>query len=159
MNKFRKHLLIGVTVLGLGSSAFIVNAQAGVGEQGIRDRESMGGHRWHGGTKSPEHMQEKIAKRQAELHEQLKLSAGQESAWQNFVAAMTPADIGKRPDRAEWEKLSSPERMEKQLALMKEREARMTSRLAATKAFYATLTPEQQKIFDENFMRGGHRHG
>jgi protein CpxP len=64
----------------------------------------------------------------------------------------------KRPDRAEWEKLSAPERMEKQLALMKEREARMADRLAATKAFYAQLTPEQQKIFNENFMTG-RRHG
>ncbi|OGB27507.1 MAG: hypothetical protein A3I66_06375 [Burkholderiales bacterium RIFCSPLOWO2_02_FULL_57_36] len=157
MNKFRKTLLIGVTVLGLGSTAFITHAQTSPGER--PDRAAMGGHhKWHGGAKSPEQMKERIAKRQAELHDKLKLDASQESAWQAFTAATTPNDQWKRPDRAEWEKLSAPERMEKQLGMMKEREARMTSRLAATKTFYATLTPEQQKVFNESFM-SGRRHG
>ena len=157
MNKFRKTLLIGATVLGLGSTAFITHAQPTPGER--PDRAAMGGHhKWHGGAKSPEQMKEKIAKHQAELRGKLQLNASQESAWNLYVTAITPAVPGQRPDRAGWENLSAPERMERQLAMMKEREARMTSRLAATKTFYATLTPEQQKIFDENVM-SGHRHG
>jgi len=159
MNNFRKNLLIGAAVFGLGSGAFIANAQPGPGGQGGPDRASMHGYRWHDGARSPERMKERIAQRQAELHDKLNLNAGQESAWQAFVAATVPNGQWKRPDRAEWDKLPAPERMEKQLALMKEREAHMAERLAATKAFYATLTPEQQKIFDENFMRGGRRHG
>jgi protein CpxP len=158
MNKFCKKLLIGATILGLGSSAFIANAQTNAGDRSGPERTSTGGHKWHGGAKSAEQMKEKMAKRQAELHDKLKLNASQESAWNLFTAAITPTGTGKRPDRAEWKNLSAPERMEKQLAMMKEREARMTSRLAATKTFYATLTPEQQKIFNENFM-SGRRHG
>lgn len=158
MNKFRKNLLIGATVLGLSSVAFISNAQPGPSEQGGPGRGSMHGHHWKDGARSPEQMKERLAKRQAELHDKLKLSAGQEAAWQSFAAAMTPSGQWKRPDRAEWEKLSAPERMEKQLALMKEREAQMATRLAATKTFYAALTAEQKKIFDESFMRG-RRHG
>lgn len=158
MNKFRKHLLIGATVLGLSSAAFISHAQPGPGERGGPDRSSMRGHHWHDGAGASERMKEKMAQRQSELREKLNLSAGQQAAWQNFTATMTPNAQWKRPDRAEWDKLSAPERMERQLALMKEREARMAARVDATKTFYAALTPEQQKIFNENFM-SGRRHG
>ena len=158
MNKFRKSLLIGATVLGLGSSAFIAQAQTAAVEKNGPDRASAGGHKWHGGAKSPERMKEKMAQRQAELRDKLNLSASQQSAWNLYVAAMTPTGNWQRPDRAEWQNLSVPERMEKQLAMMKEREARLSSRLAATKTFYATLSPEQQKIFNENSMHG-HHHG
>lgn len=153
MIKFGKNLLIGVAVLGLGSAAFVTNAQTGAAEQSGHHHRAAGGHKWHGDKKTPEQIKERIAKRQTELHDKLKLNANQESAWKTYVASMAPAASGKRPDRAEWEKLSVPERMEKQLARMNEREARMTSRLAAIKTFYATLTPEQQKIFNENFHK------
>ncbi len=158
MNKFRKNLLIGATVLGLGSAAFVTNAHTGAAEQGGQ-HHAAGGHKWHGSKKTPEQIQERIAKRQAELHDKLKLDANQEPAWKAYIASTTPAaPTGKRPDHAEWAKLSVPERMEKRLARMNEREARMASRLAATKTFYAALTPEQQKIFNEN-SHGGRHHG
>lgn len=158
MKNFRKSLLIGATVLGLSSAAFMSNAQPAPGERGGPDRASMRGHHWHDGARSPERMKQRMAEHQSALHGKLNLTPGQEAAWQEFTAAMTPNDQRKRPDRAEWEKLSAPERMEKQLTLMKEGEARMASRLAATKTFYAILTPEQQKIFNENFL-SGRRHG
>jgi Spy/CpxP family protein refolding chaperone len=44
--------------------------------------------------------------------------------------------------------LSTPERLDKQLDMMRKREAFAEQRIAATKDFYATLSPEQQKIFD-----------
>jgi protein CpxP len=157
MNKFRKNLLIGATILSLGSGAFIANAQTTSTEPSGTNHAANGGHKWHGGAKSPERMKEKIAKRQAELRDKLNLNPSQQSTWNLFVAAITPSGPWQRPDRSAWQNLSAPERMEKQLAMMKEKEARMISRLAATKTFYATLTPEQQKIFNENFMRG-HRH-
>ena len=38
-----------------------------------------------------------------------------------------------------------------------ERDTYMTKRMEATKAFYAALTPEQQKVFDEQAHgKGGH---
>lgn len=158
MNKFRKSLLIGATILSLGSSAFIANAQTASAEQSRGDRAANGHHR-HGGAKSPEQMMERMAVRQAELRDKLNLNASQQSAWNLFTAAITPSGDWRRPNRAEWQNLSAPERLEKQLAMLKEREARMTSVLAATKTFYATLTPEQQKTFNENFMVRSHRHG
>jgi periplasmic protein CpxP/Spy len=41
--------------------------------------------------------------------------------------------------------------------MSKQHTAMMEERLGALKAFYAVLTPEQQKVFDTNAMRGGHR--
>ncbi|MFD2270255.1 Spy/CpxP family protein refolding chaperone [Undibacterium arcticum] len=46
------------------------------------------------------------------------------------------------------------------LAMMKEGEARMSQRLAAMKTFYAVLSPEQKKVFNDNFrMMHGRHHG
>ena len=153
MNKLHKSILIGMTVIGLGATA--VAARADIGECDRMGRMGGYGHGW-----SSEKMQERIAKRQADLHAKLKLSAAQEPAWKTFTDSMKPGDMMQRPDRAEMEKLAAPERMEKMLGLMKDREARMSSHLAAMKTFYATLTPEQKKIFDANFgPRGRHMGG
>jgi Spy/CpxP family protein refolding chaperone len=42
---------------------------------------------------------------------------------------------------------------------MKVMETKMTEHLAALKEFYAVLTPEQQKTFDEQMPRFGDRRG
>lgn len=95
-----------------------------------------------------------MAKRQAELHAMLALKEDQEAAWKSFVEKIRPGEMS-LPDRKVMGQLSAPERMEKMLSLMKERETRMNEHLAALKAFYSVLTPIQQKIFDENFPRRG----
>ena len=90
------------------------------------------------------------AKHQAELHDKLKITASQEAAWKLFLDKTKPApfDQAGRPNKDEWAKLSTPERLDKQLDMMRKREAFAEQRIAATKDFYATLSPEQQKIFD-----------
>jgi protein CpxP len=135
-------------------AADAANATNAAGKSG--DGPHMG---WH--KMSPEKMREHMAKRQAKLHDQLKLSAAQEPAWKTFVSAMTPNDMGRgwaHGDRAAMEKMSAPERMEKHLQMSRERDARMSARLAATKTFYATLSPEQQQVFNTETMHGRH-HG
>lgn len=103
---------------------------------------------------------ERFEQRQAELHDQLKLTADQEAAWKTFTGKLTPPPA--RPDREEVKKdlsLPAPARMEAMLERMKGRQQQMESNLAAVKAFYATLTPEQQKVFDDGFgPRGRRRH-
>jgi hypothetical protein len=113
-----------------------------------------------------ERMQEHRAKRLAALKEKLKLNAGQEGAWSTFTAASQPP-AGARPprmDRAEFAKLTTPERLERMQARQAERSAMFAKRADATKTFYATLTPEQQKTFDAETAhfggpRGHHGHG
>lgn len=149
MNKFRKSLLIGVTVLSLGAASFAAQAVNESDERGSTSQNCRGEHQRHG-----ENRIEHRAQRQAKLHDMLKLSAEQEPAWKDFTASMTPSRMGKRPDRAGLEKLSAPARMEQRLAMMKKVEANMQTRLAAMKTFYAALTPEQQKVLDDNMGKG-----
>lgn len=110
-------------------------------------------------------MQAHMDKRNAALKAQLKLTPAQEGAWTSYTAALKPpADMmGQRTDYAELAKLPTPERIDKMKALRTERmnamNAVMDKHAEATKAFYATLTPEQQKVFDANTMRPQHRGG
>jgi protein CpxP len=156
MNALHRTLLIGAAVVSLGGAAYAAQGDKAPDGQPGTKQDWKHGH----GKFDPAKFKEHMAKRQKELHDKLKLTAAQEPAWATFTAAVAPpADMGKRPDRAEWDKLSAPERMEKRLGMMKEHEARMASRLQATKTFYAQLTPEQQKVFNDNVGKGHHRHG
>ena len=110
----------------------------------------------------PSQRQEMMAKREAELKAQLQITPAQEPAWAAWVAAMKPpADKpGMGPDERrrmheEMGKLTTPERIDRMNAMKAERDAQMARRGEATKAFYAALTPQQKKVFDERM----HRHG
>ncbi len=107
----------------------------------------------HDPAKMQAKMQEHMQKRQADLKAKLKLTAAQEPAWSTFSASMQPAAHGPRPDKAAMEKLTTPERIDKMRALHAERGAQMDKRAEATKAFYATLSPAQQKVFDATAMQ------
>lgn len=166
MNTVRKNIVIALAALSMGGAVVAAEqqAQAPQGQQrpALTQEQraaKMAEHR----AKRAEHM----AKRQAELHDALKLSASQEQAWASFVASHKPAERMQRPDRAQWAGLSAPQRMEKMIEMHKQRTARMEERLAALNTFYATLSPEQKRVFDQQSMRhhgrgqhgmhGGHR--
>lgn len=95
------------------------------------------------------------ARHQARLHDQLKLTAGQEAAWKTFTEKTQPDLARLKAVHEELDTMKTPERLDRMLALMKEREARMGEHAAAVKAFYAQLDPAQQNIFDEHLR---HRH-
>lgn len=138
MTKFRKNIfLIGLAAIGLGSAPILALANTGCGPMGA----------------GPGKFAERIEKRQAELHDKLKLTAEQEVAWKKFSEKMKPSVSRKRPDPSELASLHAPERMEKMLSMMKEHENQMAERVAAVKEFYSVLTSEQQKLFDEQFAK------
>lgn len=120
------------------------------------------------GRHDPAKMQAWMAKRQAELKAKLKITPAQEGAWTSFTAAMQPPARmmgGEAPmagQRAELDKLTTPERIDKMKALrtqrMTEMNAEMDKRGDAAKAFYAVLTPEQQKTFDAEHSKMGGEH-
>ncbi len=148
MNVLRKSILIGFTVLGMAA------AQAQV------DNSAPPAGR-HGAAVNKEQMQAKMAemfaKRQARMHDLLKLTAQQETAWATYQAAIAPAATGGTlPDRAAVAKMSAPDRMAKMLDLSKQHQARMEAHLAALTAFYGQLTAEQKAIFDDHSMGGAH---
>jgi len=100
-------------------------------------------------------MQERMAKHQTELKQKLQLNVAQEGAWNTYVAALKPVAVG-RPDRAEFATLSTPERIDRMRIHRAARAAEMDKRGEATKAFYAALSPEQKKLFDNETARRGH---
>lgn len=113
--------------------------------------------------KSMERMQERRAKHLADLKTKLKLDASQQGAWSTFTASMQPPSKGDRPDRAamraEFEKLTTPQRLDRMQSRQAERAALASKRADATRTFYAALKPDQQKTFDSESMRFGPREG
>ena len=67
---------------------------------------------------------------------------------------MQPGERKARLERGDMEKLTTPERIDRMRTLRSERMAEADRRGEAAKAFYATLTPEQQKTFDAQAHRG-----
>jgi periplasmic protein CpxP/Spy len=128
-------------------------AQSMQGERGRHDPARMEQFRAR--------MQERMAQRLGELKQKLQITGAQEGAWNAWTAAMKPTPH-QRPDRAEFERLTTPERIDRMRAMRAQRGAEMDKRMDATKTFYATLNAEQKKVFDAEglrFMRGGKRGG
>lgn len=94
------------------------------------------------------------AKRLDALKTDLKLNVTQEAAWTEWAGKIKGNSKDweeKRKNVESWASLPVPDRMEKMLAFSKEHIARQEERLAATKTFYAVLSPEQRKTFDKEF--------
>jgi hypothetical protein len=151
MNILRKSILIGFTVLGMAA------AQA---------QDAKPAPKQHDAHPGKEQMQAKMAdiyaKRQARLHDLLKLTAQQESAWANYQSSIKPPALdGKRPEHKPFNQLTAPERLTLALDMTKQREALLETRVKAVSAFYGQLNPAQQTLFDEHGLGGerGGRHG
>jgi Spy/CpxP family protein refolding chaperone len=144
MDILRKSFMIGVAAIGIGASAFSAQAQ-----------EAPRKHEYAATKFDPAKHAEHFQQRQQKLHDALKLTAQQEPAWQTYIAAIQPKQPVGRADRASFKDLPAPQRMEKWLEFSRARLQQQESHLAALKTFYATLTPEQQKIFDQK-TPGGH---
>lgn len=107
-------------------------------------------------------MQERMAAHQAQLKQKLELSAAQEPAWNTFIASMKMGEHPARSghwSRAEVQKMTTPERIERMRTQRTERQAEADKRADATLAFYAALNPAQQMTFDAQTMRYQHQMG
>jgi len=148
MKSIRNNLYLGLTVISL-SLATSVFAQQSPPSRPPMDQAKM-----------IEKMKAGMEKHHNMMHDKLKITAGQEAAWKTFIDATKPAMMERgekmRADRKAMEGLSTPARMEKMLERSKEHLAQMQKHLDALKTFYAVLTPEQQKIFDDSHQRMRH---
>ena len=103
---------------------------------------------------------ERRAKRLQELKVFLQLQGNQEADWSTFSAALqTPMARPASVNPAEMEKLTTPERIDKMMTMKAARDARINSRMTAAKTFYASLNPQQQKVFDAHASKAMKRHG
>ncbi len=172
--KFALKSLNGLVLAGLlataGASAMAEGPTTAPATPATAASKQPGPHGGHHmmGHRDPAKMQAWMARRQAEMKAKLKITASQEGAWTSYIAAMQPPArmMGERPtaeQRAEFDKLTTPERIDKMRAMrtqrMAERTAAMDKRGEATKAFYAALSPEQQKVFDAEHRKMGQHDG
>jgi periplasmic protein CpxP/Spy len=162
MNRtFHKHIAACALLAGLG----IATAQA---QPAPAAPPAAGASAPQGRHFDPARMAERVNRRLADLKQKLQITAAQENAWNSFASAMQPpATMPQRPDRQSLAGMTTPERIDQMRAMRDRRNAEMDRRAEATKAFYAQLTPEQQKTFDAESarmfqhgpMHGGHGHG
>jgi hypothetical protein len=119
----------------------------------------QGGRPMMGSAQMESHREARHQKHLNELKSALQLDSTQENAWHTFSAEMkAPVKRPARPQAAEMEKMTTPERIDKMMAFKSERDAEMNKRITATKTFYASLNPAQQKVFDAHthkFMKQG----
>lgn len=95
----------------------------------------------------------RMERRLAALKLKLQISGAQEAAWNAWVSAMKPPAQPQRLDRAELERLTTPERIDRLRVVRTARTAEMDRRGDATKAFYGALSADQRKVFDGESLR------
>lgn len=137
MNRYRTFLTSALLASGLGFAAAPALAEN-------QDCGHMGNHKEYS-----EHRMENMEKHHKKLHAALKLTPEQEGAWKKFTDAKKPMPMAESEKNDDWSKLTAPERADKMLERMKAHEKLMTDHIAALKEFYAVLTPEQKKTFDQ----------
>jgi Spy/CpxP family protein refolding chaperone len=108
----------------------------------------------HSGLGQAKH-RELLDKRIGVLHSELRLSSEQEVAWTGFIEKSKSNEQVKIPNRYELSKLTTPERLERMLSVIKARQQNMEARAQSVKSFYSILTVEQQRIFDASFHAYG----
>ena len=160
MKKWNKSLVAGITVLGLYAGSLgadaIAQGRHGRGYEGTGDSLAGRGHGYGMGMSygMGYGMEARVEQRLAEMHDKLNLNQSQENAWKAY-ASFVKSHFGQTPkiNVDDIKKMTAPERMEKALDWMKERQTRMAEHLAALKTFYSQLTKEQQKTFDDETLR------
>ena len=167
---FRHHALM----LLLGTASLLAQAQttvstpampAGPAHQGVHQGHHEGGDKAGHSAHMNERMQARQAKHLQELKAKLQLAPTQDAAWTGFTGVLqarpTPHTApGTGQDLAQ---LSTPERLERMKAMRTQHQSEMNAfmdrRADATKALYAALSPEQQKVFDAETARMMHTRG
>ncbi len=111
-------------------------------------------------------MEKHVAEHETRLHDALKLTAAQESAWTSFTesmhqqrSAMMAEHQGPppAPSRADMEKIPAPDLLEHHVTQMQKHLATLQAHLAALKTFYAVLTPDQQTVMNKEVRQFSHR--
>ena len=157
MKRVYKSLLLATALCAAGFGAIAQMAPM----SGQAEMMHMGGMH-HG---DPAKMAERINRHLSELKNKLHITASQESAWNTFTAAMQPPAkmTALRPDRAELDKLTTPERIDKMKPLRIQHHeamlAHMNQRDDAVKALYSALSADQKKVLDAEHARMGKNDG
>jgi protein CpxP len=152
---FTKRALIAGLLAGSGILAASSFAMTAFGSEGNGGCEARHGKKIH------TEWQARRAEHLSEMKQALELKPEQEAAWNAFASASRPenrfVDMDRQAIRGEFEKLNTPQRLDKMLAMAEAGRVKLAERAEAIKAFYAQLTPEQQSVFDAESMPDRHR--
>lgn len=147
---FRLALVAGLVLpLGLAGASFAQTAAAPPPPSGAA------APRHH---RDPAEMRAHMAEH---LRAVLQLQPSQDGALNAFLDAMKPPGgmrDGAGAGRDQMQHMTTPQRLDRMAQRLDAQRARMLARIAATRQFYAQLTPPQQKAFDDLPMmmgRGG----
>ncbi len=150
----RLALVAGLVLpLGLATASFAQDAAPAQPAPGAAD---AGAHHHRDPAQMRAHMAD-------HLRTVLQLQASQDGALNAYLDALKPPAGAKEHvgrQAGEMQHMTTPERLDRMAARMDEQHSRMTARIAATKQFYAQLSPSQQKAFDDlapMMMRHGGR--
>lgn len=124
-------------------------------------------HGWGDPAQRAQMMAKHLERQAAHLRDALQLRPDQEPALHAFLDSMKPpmdasgrAMEPMKKDHEEAAGLTTPQRLDREVAHFDERRSHMLAHAEAVKRFYAQLSPSQQKAFDAmGPMRGGHGFG
>jgi hypothetical protein len=83
-----------------------------------------------------------------DMHILLRMRPDQEAAWKAFEAAMAPPEPPPPAEGVAPKALTTPQRLDEMAGRRAEMSARLAKLEAATRSFYAALSPDQQQAFD-----------
>lgn len=142
MKSIRTTLIATALMAGLTGLALAQNTTASTESSRVDRMEKM-----------REHKTERHTRHLTALKSKLNLQAAQEPAWNSFTQSMQHPVGMARPERANFEKMTTPERLDQMQAMKAQRDAHMQQRAEATRSFYATLNADQKQVFDQETTR------
>ena len=147
MQRFQRTFAAAIaTAALLGSAAFSAHAQPQAPAAAPAHAASANAAHGH---RAPADFAKFHTERMEHLKTVLQIQPGQQAAWDKYVKAITPEQRAKpQGERPDLRKLTTPERLDLAQKLRKERTAKAEQRDQATRSFYASLNPSQQKAFD-----------
>jgi hypothetical protein len=152
---FKKSLLtmtMGLALLATGAAHAQMGSSMSSEGHGMHMQEQANNHK-----NSGERMHKRQQHRMEKLKQSLKLGADQAASWTAFESAMQMPAMA-HPDHKAMANMATPERLDAMNKMKTERDAQMQKRQDATRTFYASLNPEQKKIFDSETARAMHQH-
>ena len=162
--RFLRALMLGGLALPFAfASASLAQEQAAAPAAGASADGQHHHHGWGDPAQRAQMMARHLERAAAHLRDALQLRPDQEPALHAFLDSMKPpADVMARmwKDHEEAAQLTTPQRLDREIARLDERRSHMLAHAEAVKRFYAQLSPSQQKAFDAiGPMRGRHGMG
>lgn len=155
--------LMAAAALSLTTAAVAV-AQDGPSPPGMPPMAGDGPDGGPGGPPMMRHHRFDPEARAQHLRDVLQLRPDQDGALKAYLAATGPREWGKdRPERQPTDgpprALTTPERLDREAEHLARATEAFKARAAATRGFYAALSPSQQKAFDAIGPMGGDHGG